>query len=194
MVTTLRKNRRQPLVMLSAVSVCLFASGCSSPPEAAPPRIATLRSADAVPASAKADPEDLRPLIRIDTSPAEQDRLFQVYFGCLTDAYGTTDAYTKKWAVEREMAKDPKWLDAKAACHPKEPEDWQERLKRGDLVAFKANQYDFYKCAKAKGYKLTAMDDETGEFGLTEIGPNGDWDSDGIKNCERQAFAKEKIR
>jgi hypothetical protein len=191
MVSTLTNVRRLRWRLVVVVSACFLASGCSSAPAAGPtPRIATLRSPDAVPASASANPEDLRPLIRMDTSPAEQDRLLQVYFRCLTAAYGTTDPYTKKWAFEREIAKDPKWLDAKAACHPKEPEEWQERLKRGDLAAFKANQYDFYKCAKNKGYKLTAMDDETGEFGLTEIGPNGDWGSAGIRDCERQAFTR----
>jgi len=189
MVTTLTtKRHRRWLAMLS--TVCFVAAGCSSAPAAAPPRTATLHSDGAVPASAEADPEDLRPLIRIDTSPAEHDRLFQVYFDCLTAAYGKTGEYTKKWAVDNEIAQDPKFARAKATCHAKQPEEWQERLKREDPADFKAKQYDFYKCAKDKGYRLTAMDDETGEFGLTEIGPNGDWGSPGIQDCERQAFTR----
>ena len=57
-----------------------------------------------------------------------------------------------------------------------------------DLTAYRDNQREWYRCAEAAGYELTAPDPDTGQFGLTEIGPNGDAGSPGMLECERRAF------
>ncbi|WP_153040161.1 hypothetical protein [Actinoplanes sp. TFC3] len=83
---------------------------------------------------------------------------------------------------------DKKAKEVQAACHPVEPETYEDRQLRTDLPAFKDNQREFYKCAQRAGYKLTAPDPETGQFGLTEVGPLGDWGSDKMQECRRESF------
>ncbi|WP_306207442.1 hypothetical protein [Actinoplanes sp. RD1] len=179
------------LVRLPALTVLVTGTllGCGSSPEATTPQVATLQSSP-VRASASTDPEDLRPLIRPDTSQAEQDRLVAIWTTCLTTEDGTTARYTKRWAVGREKANDARWQAAKAACRSKEPEDFTDREMRKDLPAFKDKQRIFHDCAEQKGYDLTPLDPATGLFGLERVGPNGDWDSAGIKECQRQAFSE----
>ena len=86
-------------------------------------------------------------------------------------------------------ADDPKGKAALKTCLPKQPESFEEHQLRTDVTAFQDNQREWYRCAQAAGYKLTAPDPETGQFGLTEIGPNGDADSEKMQACRRQAFA-----
>jgi hypothetical protein len=61
-------------------------------------------------------------------------------------------------------------------------------MRRTDISAYKDNQYEWYQCAKRAGYKVTAPDPETGQFGLAEVGENGDFGSPTMAACRRQAF------
>jgi hypothetical protein len=82
---------------------------------------------------------------------------------------------------------DAKAKKVEATCHPKEPETYEERQKRTDVSAFRDNQRQWFQCAKKAGYKLTTPD-ENGEFGITEVGPNGDFASPKMESCRKEAF------
>jgi hypothetical protein len=74
------------------------------------------------------------------------------------------------------------------ACEPRQPESAEQQQLRMSPTEFKDNQREWYRCAQAAGYKLTAPDPETGQFGLTEVGPNGDAHSEKMEDCRRKAF------
>ena len=86
-----------------------------------------------------------------------------------------------------EKKNDPEAAKIRAACLPLEPESYEQRQKRTDVAAFRDNQRQWHQCAKKAGYHLTEPD-ENGEFGLTEVGPDGDFGSAGIQDCRVAAF------
>ena len=75
------------------------------------------------------------------------------------------------------------------ACEAQQPETYEEHQQRTNLTEFKDNQREWYLCAKEAGHALTPPDPETGEFGITEVGPNGDFGSPKMQDCKRKAFA-----
>ena len=85
-------------------------------------------------------------------------------------------------------ADDAKGQAALRTCLPQQPEAFDEHQRRTDLTAYRDNVREWYLCAQAAGYKLTAPDPDTGQFGLTEIGPNGDFGSPAMRECQRKAF------
>jgi hypothetical protein len=88
-------------------------------------------------------------------------------------------------------AKDmPEQRAAFESCEPRQPESFEDHQLRTNPAEFKDNQREWYRCAQAAGYKLTAPDPETGQFGLTEVGPNGDAGSEKMLGCRRTAFAE----
>ncbi len=183
MMTSIGGTRRiAPVAVLLA---CLL-SGCSGG-DTKEAQVATLATGEAPRSAAATNVDDQRPLIRLDATDAERDRLGEVWARCLAAEYGPGFPGTKEvWA---EQDKDPKAKGVMEACRAQQPEEETDRLRRTDPTEFKDKQRKFYKCAEDAGYKLTPPDPETGEFALTEIGPNGDFGSPGILACQREAFA-----
>lgn len=163
-------------------------AGCSTASkDSDAPAVATLRSA--APATGSAGTGIERPIVPLDATQEEIEALGRPWIACLVKEGG---AEYKSWTTASALVKgvgtdasDP----VMKACLPKFPERATEHLKRTDIAAFRDNQHEFYECAKREGYKLNAPDPETGEFGLAEIGPNGDATSPEFVKCEHDAFA-----
>jgi hypothetical protein len=169
-----------------ALSLLVLLGGCSGAEQADAPAVATLQSAAALSsAAAKAGTE--RPIVPIDATEEDIKVIAQPWVACLAKRGGADyqDEDAWQWFRKGFDGTDP----VMKACLPKMPETQQDVLKRTDMAAFKDNQREFYQCAKREGYKLTAPDPVTGEFGLTSIGPNGDANSAKWQKCEREAFA-----
>ncbi|MCA2218748.1 hypothetical protein [Jidongwangia harbinensis] len=133
------------------------------------------------------DPEDRRPLVRIDRTEAEVENLWAVWGSCAREKGGPRfDDMEMARKIYREG--DAEAEAVRTACLAKEPELFEDRQKRTDPTAYKDNQREWYECARKAGYQVTIADPETGEFGLSEIGPNGDFRSPGIEACRRKAF------
>ncbi|MFJ8686511.1 hypothetical protein [Micromonospora wenchangensis] len=168
---------------------CLLA-GCSAAPtddRADRSRVASVQSPTAR-TSGPADVEDRRPLIPLDATNDEIEALRAVWGRCVAKEGGPgyEDGRSVIW---KESQNDPKAKRVRAACRSTEPEFFEERQKRTDNTAFRDNQREWYRCAKQAGYRLTAPD-EDGEFGLTEVGPNGDFQSPKMTACRREAFSR----
>ncbi|MEU7982602.1 hypothetical protein AB0B63_29225 [Micromonospora sp. NPDC049081] len=174
---------------------CLL-SGCSTArtddradgPRADSSRVASLQSPDPASSSPAGSVEDQRPLIPLDATNDEIEALRAVWGKCVAKVGGPgyEDGRSVIW---KESQKDPRAKEVRAACRSKEPEFFDERLKRTDNAAFRDNQRQWYQCAKKAGYRLTEPD-EDGEFGITEVGPNGDFQSPRMTACRREAFSR----
>jgi hypothetical protein len=172
---------------LPALVTASLLGGCSgqSEPETEAPPVASLRSAD--PAGSKAgDPDDQRPLVPLDATEEEREALWKVWTDCITET-GGPGYENPKMVYKYQSENDPKAERVLATCLPKEPETYEKRQQRTDNAAFRDNQREWYRCAKEAGYQLNPPD-ETGQFGLAEIGPLGDATSPGYENCRRAAF------
>jgi len=163
---------------LAIVMVALLA-GCSS---------ATAETPPAAPASAPAG--DQRPVFRFDATEDEKKAMAKPWVDCLVKNAGRKyqDKAEELIGKGGVTADDPKGEAALRTCLPQQPEAFDEHQRRTDLTAFRDNQREWYKCARAAGYQLTAPDPDTGQFGLSRIGPNGDFDSPAIQECKRKAF------
>jgi len=170
-----------------ALAVALSLSGCSGPRsgETDAPPVATLESAaPAAPSSAAG--EDARPLVRLDATDEERNAATKVWMDCVRDEGGA--GYEEPKLLFKYLSEgDAKAKKVEATCHSKEPETYEERQKRTDVSAFRDNQRQWIQCAKKAGYKLTTPD-ENGQFGITEIGPNGDFGSPKMEACRKEAF------
>ncbi|MET0424837.1 MAG: hypothetical protein ABW046_13225 [Actinoplanes sp.] len=167
-----------------ALAAAFLLGGCAEPKSE--PRVATLQS-NAPSASPSADADNRRPLVRLDATDEERDALWKVWGACVTKEGGP--GYENPRVIFlKQKQQDPKADVVAAACLEKQPETYEERQKRTDLVLFRDNQRQWYQCAKKAGYKVTAAD-ENGEFGITEVGPNGDFQSPKMEKCRRDAFS-----
>jgi hypothetical protein len=165
----------------SVVAVLAVASigGCSgSSTEVAGPSVASVPRANS---STKAAPATTaaveRPLIRLDTTPEEMDRMFDAYDKCLRDHGVPSKEMTVKL---KTRSVDPK---AQAACAGKAPDDYQEKMKREDPAGFKDKQRIQVKCMRDHGLAI-----ETSSDGWGYTNPARDMGSTWDKKCERQAF------
>ena len=159
--------------------VALFGGGCSS--TGSSPQVATLHSAGPT-----ASPAAERPVIALDATDQERDALWATWGACVTKEGGA--GYENPRNVFRyEQQQNPKAKRVRAACLAKEPETYEDRQRRTDIAAFRDHQLQWYRCAKKAGYRLTTPD-ENGEFGITEVGPNGDFQSPKMEACRKAAF------
>ncbi|MFG1608196.1 hypothetical protein [Actinoplanes sp. NPDC049265] len=169
---------------VAALAVAGLLGGCSGSDEDFP-RVASLRTSPP-PASTAATGEDQRPLVPVDATNDERERLQNVWMDCVAKTFGP--GYENSKIVDNLAYKgNAKAKKVLAVCAKKRPESYEERQKRTDISAFRDNQRQWYQCAQKAGYKLTAPN-EDGEFGLTEIGPNGDFESPRIEACRVEAF------
>ncbi len=178
---------------VATISLAFLLTGCSSDSEVkdAPP-VATLQSG-AVPSGASDN--DQRPVYPIDATDDQIAAIAKPWTDCLKaegvknpdDAVGLI----QKGGDAHDLGRIGSEADAAAwtACESRQPESAEQRQLRTDPTEFKDNQREWYRCAQAAGYKLTAPDPQTGQFGITEVGPNGDFGSEKMQECRRQAFA-----
>jgi hypothetical protein len=173
-----------------ALGLVVLLAGCSGP-AAEPPKVASLQT-PAAPSSAPAGATDERPVYPVDASDEERKAASEPWVACLVAKGG------RKWKTDADLllqkgikpADYPEGRKELEACQSKQPEAYDDHQKRTDPATFKDNQREWYRCAREAGYKLTPPDPDTGEFGLTEIGPNGDVDSPKMRACKRKAFAE----
>jgi hypothetical protein len=178
---------------LVAAGFSLVLAGCSSgDQEKEKPQVATLQSAAA---SAGTPAGDQRPVYPMDATEEQITSMAKPWTDCLKkegvkkpeDAVGLM----QKGGTAEDLGLIDSQADAAAwqACESKQPESFEQHQLRTDPTEFKDNQREWYRCAQAAGYKLTAPDPGTGQFGITEVGPNGDFGSEKMQECRRQAFA-----
>ncbi|MEV7624573.1 hypothetical protein [Actinoplanes sp. NPDC089786] len=173
-----------------AAGLVLLLAGCSGT-DTEPPKVASLRTS-AAPSSAPAAAAGQRPVYPVDATDDERRAVSEPWVACLVAKGGP------KWKRDADAlllkgvtpADDPEGKDVLEACLAKQPEAYDDHQKRTDPATFKDNQRAWYRCAQDAGYKLTAPDPDTAEFGLTEIGPNGDAGSPKMQECKRKAFAE----
>jgi hypothetical protein len=124
--------------------------------------------------------------VPLDATDEERNRLTKVWTDCVTQTGGP--GYEEPKMIFKYLSEgDKKALRVQAACASKMPETYEERQQRTDLATFRDNQRQWYRCAQKAGYKLTEPS-EDGEFGITEVGPNGDFGSPKMENCRKEAF------
>jgi hypothetical protein len=180
----MHRLRSRPYAV-AAVAVAFLAGGCSAKPADAP-KVASLRSEAPAASKATASVDDQRPLVRLDATDEERAALAKVWTDCITKTGGP--GYEEPKMIFKYLSEgDAKAKRVQAACATKNPETYEERQKRTDIAAFRDNQRQWYECAKEAGYHLT-QPDENGEFGLTEIGPQGDFESPKMEACRKEAF------
>ncbi|WP_212998656.1 hypothetical protein [Winogradskya consettensis] len=171
------------LAIMVAGLACVL-SGCSGGTTETP-SVATLRSAPAPSSSAAA-----RPVFAFDATEDDKLSMAAPWADCMVSNGGPEYESSAETLIGKGgiIADDAKGRAALATCLSLQPEAFEDHQKRTDLVAFKDNQREWYRCAKAAGYKLNTPDPDTGQFGLAEIGPDGDFGSPKIQECRRKAF------
>ena len=165
---------------VTAVALSLM-TGCSdSGGDSAAPKVATLASADAPAPAASADVNDQRPLVRLDATDEDREAMYKTWAGCLVKEGGPKYKNYRFYA-KGDVPNDPSAKAVLTACLSLQPEEFVDRFQRQDISGFKDANRRMYKCAQEKGYKLTAHDPETGQFGLTESTSLGDGGAAGIQ-------------
>jgi len=165
-------------------ATCLL--GACSEPDPEMPRVASFQS-ETPAARASAAPGDEGVLVPLDATTEERDAAWNQWNACVIEKGGPSYAKDVRLLSKKDGHGDPAVEKVVAACRSKRPETYEERQKRTDLAAFRDNQRQWYECAKKQGYKVTAAD-ENGEFGITEVGPNGDFQSPKMDKCRQDAF------
>jgi hypothetical protein len=172
------------VIPAAIVAVLLAGCGGGSTTDGGPagaPSVASIP--DAASSSSAAPVAVERPLIRMDTSLEEQDRLVAVWLRCL-DQHG----HPKKSSVKREptAAEKAKIKSATAACASKEPEDYKFRLQRTDPAEYADSNRKMARCLKSHGLKIEV--DPDGTWGYTD--PARDMGSPFVDECEQKAFVQ----
>lgn len=184
--------RKRFVVATAALTFLL--TGCSSDSDVqeAPP-VATLQSEAA---TAAASGGEQRPVYPIDATDDQIAAIVKPWTDCLrkegvTKPEDAVSLLVQKEVTIQDLGGDGSEAEVAAwkACESRQPESAEQHQLRTNPTEYKDNQREMYRCAQAAGYKLTAPDPQTGQFGLTEVGPNGDVNSEKMQECRRQAFA-----
>jgi hypothetical protein len=177
-------------VLALIVGMSAACSGGGGGTAAVEPTVAAI--AGTRPASTSSAPSDdvnsRRPFIRHDASEQEKSALYAEWSECLRENGAKRSASEKEIMVQAYRPQNAKAKKMAKACLEKQPESWEEREERTDPSLFKEHNLKMYRCAKAKGYKLTSPDEKTGQFGLTKITALGDFGSPGILACQKEGF------
>jgi hypothetical protein len=191
------RGRRWAVVLaVTTVLITSCAGGQSNSGDAGEPSVASVArpagtgaaGTGAATPTAAVNVDDQRPLVRVDATEEERTRLFKTWEKCLVKEGGDEYIGQGKLIAAKGGLKPDTTDAAQVACAAQQPEDYEQREQRTDPSAFKEHNLQMYKCAKAKGYQLTAPEPDTGQFGLTAIGPQGDFGSPGMVACRNQAF------
>ncbi|MCA2219080.1 hypothetical protein [Jidongwangia harbinensis] len=173
-------------IVITGLAVLL--AGCSGGNSETPP-VATLQS-QPPPVTASPQSAGQRPVFAFDATPDDKKAMTKPWEDCMVQNAGPAYRNSGQHLIEKGgiAAEDPKGRAALKVCLPKQPEAFDEHQRRTNLAEYRDNQRQWYQCAKAAGYQLTPADPETGQFGLTEVGPNGDAGSPAFQECRREAF------
>jgi hypothetical protein len=190
-MTTNRTRLSRLTIVIAGLGLLV---GCSAGSTEAP-RVATVQSgspaADASRSAGSPESAGRRPVFSFDATEDDKSSMAKPWEDCMVKNAGAKYRNSAEELIGKGgiSADDPKGKAALKTCLPKQPESFEEHQLRTDLTAFQDNQREWYRCAQAAGYKLGAPDRDTGQFGLTEVGPNGDFGSPAMQECKRKAFA-----
>ena len=186
-------RRTHYAIVASGLAFAFALTGCSSGTggggDKDTPSVATLQSG----AASAAATADQRPIYPADASYEQIGAMARPWLDCLKKEGVKKPEGALGWLQKgggvQHLEGTGVSITVYKVCEPKQPESSEDHLLRTDPTEFKDNQREWYRCAQAAGYKLTAPDPETGEFGITEVGPNGDFGSEKMTECRRKAFA-----
>jgi len=174
-----------------AVALGILLSGCSGTDDSQGDDVASLVSAAPQQSSSAASPSEERPLLRTDTSPEEQDRLYGVWETCLEQNGAGTGAKRKAAADAAAGAKpntDPglaaKYTKAEKKCASKEPEEVWERAKRLD-PAYADKLRDWVTCIRSHGIDAWESD---GFLSFESLPPDNQMKK--VDECQDKAFGR----
>jgi hypothetical protein len=178
-----------------AVLLGVLPAGCGADDTRDGDDVATLVSVKPpAPAASSAAPvAEERPLIRTDTSPDEEQRLYDVWQSCLEDNGGGTGAKRKAAADAATGAKpaqnvDPgfeeRYKKAEKKCAAKEPEEVWERAKRLD-PAYGDKLRDWVTCIRSHGIDAWESD---GFLTFESLPPDNQMKK--VDECQDKAFGK----
>jgi len=139
--------------ILSLVALLALAGCGRSAPASDGPQVATVASAGgSAGPSVSAGPSE-RPLLRVDMSPDEKQRLYDIWMRCISDLSGV-DASTAKRLSDggagMPAEQKERYDRAVATCAVKEPEEVWERAKRLD-PQYADKLRDWVTCIRAAG-------------------------------------------
>jgi len=177
-----------------AVALGVLLAGCGGPDkDQGSDDVASLASA-APPGSttsSAAPPPEERPLIRTDTSPQEEQRLYDVWQACLEQNGAGTGTKRKLAADAATGAKantDPgleaRSKKAEKKCASKEPEEVWERAKRLD-PAYADKLRDWVTCIRSHGVDAWESD---GFLTFESLPPDSQMKK--VDECQDKAFGK----
>lgn len=173
------------------VALGILLSGCGGSDPHKGDDVASVAGAATSRPSASATPEE-RPLIRTDTSPEEEQRLYDVWEDCLAK-HGAGTEEERKLASDAAQGgplskADPagmaKYKKAAAACASKEPEEVWERAKRLD-PAYADKLRDWVTCIRAHGIDAWESD---GFLTFESLPPDNQMKE--VDACQDKAFGK----
>lgn len=178
------ERRRALLPTLVACLALLSACSSSSDPDASEkPSVASLVTPTTAGKQAPTPTEAERPLIRPDTSRAEQARMYNVYLSCLKEA-GVPTTMIKMFRAKQGADEDTTAKYEKQ-CGSKLPQQLLDKARESD-PDFADHQRADVTCLKNHGIRAEIRKD--GDIWLLDDLPPDDkahW----LDDCEQQAFA-----
>jgi len=190
------RSRSAAVVVTAAVTLTL-AAGCSgatktdsSPGAQGTTGVASIQQPSAA-ASAKAVAAE-RPLIRLDASDEEIQRVSNVFANCLLNNGLPKTAVMKGGSTIDPANISDTWgllsdkvrADLKKNCASKQPELARDRAKRLD-PAYADHMKAFIKCLKDHDIKAVLQDGELSSIDVMPSGSKAHW----MQDCEQEGFA-----
>src|SRR5690349_18677160 len=190
------RSRSAAVVVTAAVTLTI-AAGCggatkteSSPGGQGTTGVASIQKPSAA-ASAKAVAAE-RPLIRLDASDEEVERVSDVFANCLL-TNGLPEAAVMKGGYTIDPANisdawgplsDKVRADLRKNCASKQPELARDRARRLD-PAYADHLEAFVKCLKDHGIKAVLQNGELSSIDVMPSGSKAHW----MQDCEQEGFA-----
>ena len=173
-----------------AVALGILLSGCSGTDNSQGDNVASLVSVAPRQSPSAATSEE-RPLLRTDTSPEEENRLYGVWHACLEENGAGTGVKGKLVAdaahggtQNADPALVAKYKAAEAKCASKEPESVPERAKRLD-PAYADKLRDWVTCIRSQGINAWESD---GHLTFESLPPDDQMKK--VDECQDKAFGR----
>lgn len=179
----------------AVLAVALLLTGCSGGADDSSSddvaSVVSIKPPQPASSSAPASPAE-RPLIRTDTSADEEERLMQVWLGCLEKNGAGTDEKRKMAAdsaagpvAEKvDPAFEARYKRAEKLCADKEPEQVWERAKRLD-PAYADKLRDWVTCIRSQGIDAWESD---GFLTFESLPPENQMKK--VDACQDKAFGR----
>jgi hypothetical protein len=193
------------LVLMSTASLLTGCSGSTNAGDSgSPPTVASVDTQPpAAPDATQAESgPDARPVLRLDNSNEDLDRMFGAWSDCLhkhgvPNRWKGGDVPASKIFESSRSSKSKEFAAAGKACASKEPEDYKDRLKRQDPTDYQERGRKFQKCLKAKNVKFTPdtgksnPDNDPMLFSFDD-GVSVAGGMEASRQCEKEAFGSVK--